>query len=85
MIRVMVWVFWGGVAAFLGGIGGLSWWLDRDARKRGATPLSGGQMQRARWARNLEMERELNQVATKGATPRSQDAARDIWKGRTDR
>jgi hypothetical protein len=62
----------------------LSWWWDHDARKRGATPLSGGAMQRARWSRNLDNERQLNSVVTKGATPRTQDAAQDAWKGKTD-
>ena len=81
----MVWVFWGGVAAFLGGIGALSWWFDRDARRRGATPLSGGAMQRARWARNFDTERKLNAVMTKGMTPRSHDAARDTWDGKESR
>ena len=81
----MVWVFWGSVAVLLMGLGFLSWWWDHDARKRGATPLSGGAMQRARWSRNLEVERQVNSVLTKGATPRVQDAARDAWNGKTDR
>jgi hypothetical protein len=81
----MVWVFWGSVAVLLVGLGVLSWWWDHDARKRGATPLSGGAMQRARWSRNLEVERQLNSVLTKGATPQGQDAARDAWNGKTDR
>ena len=80
----MVWVFWGSVAVLLVGLGFLSWWWDHDARKRGATPLSGGAMQRARWSRNLEVERQVNSVLTKGATPRVQDAARDAWNGKTD-
>ena len=80
----MVWVFWGSVAVLLVGLGVLSWWWDHDARKRGATPLSGGAMQRARWSRNLEVERQVNSVLTKGATPRVQDAARDAWNGKTD-
>jgi hypothetical protein len=80
----MVWVFWGSVAVLLVGLGFLSWWWDHDARKRGATPLSGGAMQRARWSRNLDNERQLNSVVTKGATPRTQDAAQDAWKGKTD-
>ena len=42
-------------------------------------------MQRARWSRNLEVERQMNSVLTKGATPRTQDAAQDAWKGKTDR
>jgi hypothetical protein len=84
MIRPMVWVFWGSVAVLLVGLGVLSWWWDHDARKRGATPLSGGAMQRARWSRNLEVERQMNSVLTKGATPRVQDSARDAWNGKTD-
>ena len=75
----------GPVAVLLVGLGVLSWWWDHDARKRGATPLSGGAMQRARWSRNLEVERQMNSVLTKGATPRTQDAAQDAWKGKTDR
>jgi hypothetical protein len=78
----MVWVFWGGVAIFLGGIGALSWWFDHDARSRGATPLSGGAMQRARWSRRFDAEQRMNAVVTKGMTPRAQDAARDAWEGR---
>jgi len=81
----MVWVFWGAVVLFLGGLATLSWWWDRDARKRGATPLSGGAMHRARWSLNLETERKLNSVVTKGATPRTQDAAQAVWKGTNDR
>jgi hypothetical protein len=80
----MVWVFWGGVATFLGGIGALSCWFDRDARRRGATPLSGGAMQRARWARNIDTEQRLNSVMIKGMTPRAHDAARDAWDGKAD-
>jgi hypothetical protein len=83
MIRAMVWVFWGSVAVLLVGLAVLSWWWDRDARKRGATPLSVGAMHRARWSRRLEVERQLNSVVTKGATPRTQDAAQDVWKGKT--
>ena len=75
----------GPVAVLLVGLGVLSWWWDHDARKRGATPLSGGAMQRARWSRNLEVERQMNSVLRKGATPRVQDAARDAWNGKTDR
>ena len=81
----MVWVFWGSVAAFLVGIGALSWWWDRDARKRGATPLSGGAMQRARWSRRFDAERRMNAVVTKGLTPRSHDAVRDTWDGKGSR
>jgi hypothetical protein len=81
----MVWLFWSAVAVFLLGIAALSWWWDHDARKRGATPLSGGEMQRARWSRRLDVERQLNAVITKGATPRTQDAAQDAWKGKPDR
>jgi hypothetical protein len=81
----MVWVFWGAVALLLVGLGVLSWWWDHDVRKRGATPLSGGAMQRARWSRNLELERQMNSVIPKGATPRMQEAAHDAWKGTTDR
>jgi hypothetical protein len=85
MIRHMVWVFWGSVAVLLVGLAVLSWWWDRDARKRGATPLSGGAMHRARWSRRLDVERQLNTVLTKGATPRAQDGYRDAWRGKTDR
>jgi hypothetical protein len=84
MIRCVVWVFWGAVTVLLGGLGAMSWWWDHDARERGATPLRGGAMQRARWARRLEVERQLNAVMTKGATPRTQDASRDAWNGKTD-
>jgi hypothetical protein len=60
---------------------GISWWLDRDARRRGATPLSAGQMSRGRWARDRGIQQEVSQVSPLGLTPHSEDAARDIWRG----
>jgi hypothetical protein len=60
---------------------GVSWWLDRDARRRGARPLSGADMGRERWTRHQRIEQELTQLNTQGMLPRTGDAARDIWRG----
>lgn len=73
---------WTGIGLFLAALLTISWWYDRDARRRGATPLSGGQIARARRG-VLETARQENAVFSKGATPRAVDAARDIWEGRT--
>jgi hypothetical protein len=75
------WLVWVGIGAVLLALLAISWWLDRDARRRGATPLSAGEMNRGRWARDRGLEQEVTQVSPQGLSPRSQDAARDIWRG----
>lgn len=79
----MLWVVWAGIGLLLAVLLAVSWWFDRDARRRGATPLTGGQMARARRTRLLDTARQESQVFSKGATPHSSDAARDIWHGGT--
>lgn len=77
----MWWLVWAGIGAVLVALLGISWWLDRDARRRGATPLSAGQMSKGRWARDRALQQEVTQVSPQGLTPRGQDAARDVWRG----
>jgi hypothetical protein len=75
------WVVWVGIGAVLLALLAISWWLDRDARRRGATPLGAGEMSRGRRARDRGIEQEVTQVSPLGLTPRSEDAVRDIWRG----
>ena len=77
----MWWVVWVVLAGVVGALLFVSWWLDRDARRRGATRLGGAEIDRARWQRDWQTELEMTEVMTKGATPKSADAARDIWRG----
>jgi hypothetical protein len=81
-LRAVAELVWIGIGGLLAVLLGVSWWLDRDARRRGATPLRAGAMIRARWQRNLDTERREAQLFSQGATPRVTDAARDIWDGR---
>jgi hypothetical protein len=76
------WLVWIGIGAVVVGLLVVSWWYDRDARRRGARPLSGGQMGRGSWARDRAVEQDVTQVSPMGMTPRGSDAARDIWRGR---
>lgn len=78
----MWWLVWVGIGLLLVVLLAVSWWYDRDARRRGAKPLSGRQMGRERWARDLKIEQEVTQSSALGMTPRGSDAARDIWRGR---
>lgn len=78
----MWWLVWVGVGLLVLVLLGVSWWYDRDARRRGATPLSGRQMGRERWARDRNIEQEVTQLSPMGMTPHGNDAARDIWRGR---
>ena len=78
----MGWLVWTGIGLFLAVLLTVSWWYDRDARRRGATVLGSGRMARGRRQRILDVERQEVQLFTKGATPRTSDAARDIWEGR---
>jgi hypothetical protein len=77
----MAWLVWAGIGAVVGLLLAISWWYDRDARKRGAKMRSGGQMSRARWAKDAELAREMSQVNNKAMTPKSQDAYRNAWRG----
>jgi hypothetical protein len=80
--RLMWWLVWVGLGSLLLLLLAVSWWYDRDARRRGATPLSGRQMGRARRARDLRIQQEVSRTSPMGMTPRGNDAARDIWHGR---
>lgn len=82
-IRSVTWVVWSAVGLVVASLLALSWWLDRDARKRGATPLSGRAMGRARWERRQGTRRDVNALSGLGMLPKSQDAARDIWRGKS--
>lgn len=79
----MTWVVWAGIGGFVAILLAISWWYDRDARKRGATPASGKEMSRARWARDQEIAQEMSQVNNKTMTPKFGDAARDAWRGKS--
>jgi hypothetical protein len=78
----MWWLVWVGLGLLLLVLLAVSWWYDRDARRRGATPLSGRHMGRERWARDREIEQQVTQVTPMGMTPRAYDASRGIWRGR---
>jgi hypothetical protein len=81
--HVMSWVVWPAIAAFVLGLLTVSRWYDRDACKRGVTPLSGKEMSRARRANERALTGEMSQVISRGMTPKSQDALRDAWRGTT--
>lgn len=82
--HVVVWV-WVGIGLFLVACLAVSWSLDHAARKRGATPRSGAEISRARWKQERDAAREMSQVNRAGMLPRLHDAARDMWRGKTDR
>ena len=77
----MVWVFWGAVGGVLAVLLLWAWWLDRNARRRGAGLRAAGEMDRDRRLRNRAVEREISQVTAIGMNPRAHDAARRIWRG----
>lgn len=79
-MRAVAVVVWSGLGLLVVVLLAVSWWLDRDARRRGARPLRSGDMDRARRARDWELRREMNQVG-KGMLPKTEDARRDIWRG----
>lgn len=58
----------------------VSWWFDRDARRRGAVPHSGSSMGSAARDRRWDTVRRTSQLLLGGATPRSQDAHAATWK-----
>jgi hypothetical protein len=78
----MGWAIWAGIGGVLAVLLLVSWRMDRAARRRGATVVRASAMGRARWQREIGTELKLNQVMTKGMSPRSADAARDIWDGK---
>ena len=71
---------WTAIGLLVGGLLLVSWWFDRDARRRGATPLSGATMGRATRGRKLETLRRASQQQTGGITPQGQDAYRETWR-----
>ena len=50
------WLVWVGIGVLLVALLVLSWWWDRDARRRGARPLSGAEMGRDRRVRDRAIE-----------------------------
>ena len=78
----VVWVFWGSVGAVFSLLLLWSWWLDRGARRRGATVLRAADMDRTRRQRDRALRQEMAHVTEVGMTPRAQDAARSIWQGK---
>jgi hypothetical protein len=78
----VTWLVWTAIGLFVAALVTVSWWYDRDARRRGATPLTGAQMVRGRRQRAQDIARQESRLIGKGATPRSVDGARDIWNGR---
>ena len=79
----MVWGFWGAVAGVLGLLLLWSLWLDRNARRRGARLNNAADMDFDRRQRDRALLIETQQVGGVGMSPRSQDAARRIWRGRS--
>jgi hypothetical protein len=77
----VAWIVWSGIGVVLAALLGVSWWYDRDARRRGASPLRGGQMARARRQRVLDTARLETKVLDKGVTPRSTEGVRRMWDG----
>ena len=79
---VMVWVFWGSVGGFLALLLVWAWWLDRNARRRGARLNNAGDMDYDRRQRDRALLIETQpQIMGVGMTPRGRDAARRIWRG----
>ena len=78
----MFWIVWVGIGAFLAVLLSVSWWYDRDARRRGAVPRSGADMSRDRWRQERDIETEVSQVNNRAMTPKGQDAMRDAWRGK---
>lgn len=76
----MVWLVWSGIAVFVAVLLGVSFWYDRDARRRGASPLSSDSMVEATRTNRWQTVRHSSQLLQGGATPRSQDAHSQTWK-----
>lgn len=76
----MVWLVWTGIGLLVGVLLLVSWWFDRDARRRGATPLSGAAMGSGARTRRWDVRRQESQQMSGGATPRSQEAYRETWR-----
>ena len=77
----MAWFVWGA----LGGVVLLSlvvsWWFDRDARRRGAAVRSSGAMWREARGRRWEVERQESQLLQSGGSPKAQDHLREQFRG----
>ncbi len=80
----MTWLVWTVLGVVVVGLLAVSWWFDRDARRRGATPHSGAEMGSAARGRKLETLRRSSQQEFGGVTPQSQDAWARTWR-RPDR
>lgn len=76
----MAWLLWTGIAVFITSLLAVSYWHDRDARKRGATPSSAGSMVEAARSNRWEVVRRGSAQLQGGMTPRSQDAHDKTWK-----
>lgn len=74
---------WAGIGLFLAVLLTISWWYDRDARRRGATPSSAGSMVRASRQSRWAARRQESQLLFGGATPRTMDGLRDAQDGRS--
>jgi hypothetical protein len=81
----MAWIVWGSLGAVVLGSLAVSWWFDRDARRRGAAVRSSGEMWTAARRRRWEVTRETSQQSSFGGTPRVQDQLRAEWRGRSQR
>ena len=79
----MTWFGWlvTGVPAVLLAV---SWWYDRDARRRGARVRSAGELAGDAYDRRKATLQRLGQKQREGMTPRSVDDAARTWR-RTDR
>ncbi|SCX53066.1 hypothetical protein SAMN03159343_2910 [Klenkia marina] len=71
---------WTAIGLLVGGLLLVAWWFDRDARRRGATPLSGATMGADASSRRWEVRRRESQQLLGGATPRGQDAHHGTWR-----
>lgn len=76
----MAWLVWTAVLVLVASLLAISYWHDRDARRRGATPSSAGSMVEATRTNRWQTVRRSSQLLQGGATPRSQDAHRETWK-----
>jgi hypothetical protein len=77
----VTWIVWCGIGLLVAALVAVSWWYDRDARGRGATPLTGAQMARGRRQRDYDILRQETSLVNKGVTPRSVEDARRTWNG----
>lgn len=78
----MAWIVWSALGAVVLGSLAVSWWFDRDARRRGAAVRDSGTMWREARGRRWETGRQESQLLQSGGSPKAQDQLREQFRRR---